>query len=350
MVSTTWQAAGVPQRLTEGSESAWLPAAAAGRVAFISNRADANLWSVALDTISGVAQGSLRRMTRGPGILGYLSLTSDDRTLAYFSVRLGQGDIFLRDLHDNVERVVHEGPASPTGGDRASAMAGKWDPAISPSGDKLAFGTRTPGGDRALRPIFVLSLTDGTWEQLGEDCGGRAREWVDERRLIIQRFGRPNSIAVIDTDTRAQIDLLSSPERSVTNPRLSPDRRWMTFEATRPGEPSGVFVCPYREQSIPESEWILVEPCATHPFWSAHGRLLFYTPIGTNPLVRNVIRARRFAPESGLTGEPVAVYASSEMAMPAYLPGTTPIATRDEIILVLGDYRGDVWLMDLTAP
>jgi hypothetical protein len=38
------------------------------------------------------------------------------------------------------------------------------------------------------------------------------------------------------------------------------------------------------------------------------------------------------------------------MAMPAYLPGTTPIATRDEIILVLGDYRGDVWLMDLTAP
>jgi hypothetical protein len=35
--------------------------------------------------------------------------------------------------------------------------------------------------------------------------------------------------------------------------------------------------------------------------------------------------------------------------MPAYLSGTTPIAMRDEIILVLGDHRGDVWLMDLTA-
>jgi len=43
---------------------------------------------------------------------------------------------------------------------------------------------------------------------------------------------------------------------------------------------------------------------------------------------------------------PIEVYASTEMLMPAYLPGTAPIATADEIILVLGDFRGDVWLMD----
>jgi hypothetical protein len=39
--------------------------------------------------------------------------------------------------------------------------------------------------------------------------------------------------------------------------------------------------------------------------------------------------------------------ASSEMLMPAYLPGTAPIATPNQIILVLGDFRGDVWLMDV---
>ena len=39
-----------PERLTAGGESAWLPtAAAAGRLAFLSSRADSNLWSVALD-------------------------------------------------------------------------------------------------------------------------------------------------------------------------------------------------------------------------------------------------------------------------------------------------------------
>jgi len=35
------------------------------------------------------------------------------------------------------------------------------------------------------------------------------------------------------------------------------------------------------------------------------------------------------------------------MMMPAYLAGTAPIATPDQIILVLGDFAGDIWLMDL---
>jgi len=38
------------------------------------------------------------------------------------------------------------------------------------------------------------------------------------------------------------------------------------------------------------------------------------------------------------------IYASSEMLMAAYLPETSPIATPDQIILVLGDFPGDVWL------
>ena len=48
-----------------------------------------------------------------------------------------------------------------------------------------------------------------------------------------------------------------------------------------------------------------------------------------------------------MEGDPIAVYASNEMVMPAYLPGTAPIATPDQIILVLGDFRGDVWMLEL---
>ncbi len=337
LAASTFQPAGAPERLTAGSESAWLPTAAAGRLAFFSSRADANLWSVALDAASGIAHGPLRRMTRGPFPLGYLTVTNDFRTLAYFSFRLGNGDVFLRDLRTGSERVLADGPAGAKG-----------YPAISPSGSLLAYGMRMPGGGRALRPIFVACLPDGTWRTLGDDCGGRPREWVDERRLIIERFARLNSIALIDTETGDQHELLESAERSVSNPRLSPDRRWIAFDASRPGEPASVFVSPFREQPIPESEWVVVDRSASHPFWSADGRLLYYTPTGTNPLVRSAVRARHFASASGLVeGEPIAVYASTEMLMPAYLPGTAPIATPDQIILVLGDFRGDVWLMDL---
>src|SRR6185436_16079549 len=201
------------------------------------------------------------------------------------------------------------------------------------------------------RPIFVVCVADGTWRTLGDDCGGRPREWVDERRLVIERFARLNSIALIDTETGEQRELLESADRSVNNPRLSPDRRWIAFDASRPFQEAAVFVAPFREQPISESEWVVVARSASHPFWSADGRLLYYTPTGTNPLFRNAVHARHFASVSGLVdGEPTTVHVSTEMLMPAYLPGTAAIATPDEIILVLGDFRGDIWLMQLSPP
>jgi Tol biopolymer transport system component len=338
IAAQTFEPMGAPERLTTGSESEWLPTAAAGRLLYFSGRADANLWSVALDPATGVAHGPLRRMTRGPHPLGYLTLTKDFRTLAYFSFRVGNGDVFLRDLETGSENLLTDGPAG-----------SKSYPAISPSGTLLAYGTRMPGG-QALRPIFVTRLPEGTWRTLGDDCGGRPREWVDERWLVIERYARLNSIALFDTETGDQLDLLESTERSVSNPRLSPDRRWIAFDAALPGEPASGLVSAFRAQPIPESEWMVVSRSASHAFWSADGRLLYYIPTGTNPLLRSAVRARRFAPASGLVdAEPIAIYASTEMLMPAYIPGTAPIATPGAIILVLGDFRGDIWLMDLDS-
>jgi Tol biopolymer transport system component len=207
---------------------------------------------------------------------------------------------------------------------------------------------RLPGGERALRPIVLARLREGTSRSLGDDCGGRPREWIDERWLIIERFARLNSIALIDTETGDQNQVLASDPRSVRNPRLSPDRRWITFDASRPGEPSEVAVAPFRGEVIPESAWGIVDRPASHPFWSADGRLLYYTPIGTNPLIRSAIRARQFDAATGLLeDDAMAVYASNEMVMPAYLSGTAPLATPDEIILVLGDFRGDIWWIEI---
>ena len=337
VTSSSYEPVGAPERLTAGSEAAWLPSAAGGRVVFLGSRADANLWSISLDAVHGGASGPLRRMTRGPHPLGYLSVTRDFRTLAYFSYRLGYGEIFLRDLRTGTERVLSE-----------AAAGEKGYPAISPAGDVLAYGLRLPGRERAQRPIILADLRDGTSRTLGEDCGGRPREWIDERRLIIERFARLNSIALIDTDTGDQREVLASDQRSVRNPRLSPDRRWIAFDASRPGEPSEVAVAPFRGELIPESAWSIVDRPASHPFWSADGRQLYYTPTGTNPMIRSAIRARHFDSTRGLLEDvPMTAFASNEMVMPAYLAGTAPLATPDEIILVLGDFRGDIWLMEL---
>jgi Tol biopolymer transport system component len=325
--------------LTVGNDSAQFPTAAGRRLAFVSSRFDANLWSAAVDA-NGVPHGPLQRMTRGPGIVGSLSLTRDGRTLAYFSVRRGNGDVFLRDLATGSETLVGDGPADGNGW---------WDPAISPGGSQLAYGTRMPGA-RTMRPISIVSVPDGTSRKLGEDSGGRPRQWVDERLLVIERFARLNSVGIIDTVTGVQRELLESTERSVRNPRVSPDGRWIAFDAARPGEAPTVLVAVLGECStIPESTWMVVDRSASHPFWSADSRLLYYLPTGGHAPVRSVVvRARHIAHASGLPeGEPVPVYSSIEMMMPAFLSGTAPIATSDQIIFVLGDFRGDVWLMEL---
>lgn len=337
LTSSGFQPAGTAEQLSIGIESAWLPSVAGGRVAFVSSRADSNLWSISLDASTGIAHGSPRRMTRGPFPLGYLSVTSDFRMLAYFSFRLGRPEVFLRNLQTGSERPLGEAPA----GDKGY-------PAISPGGDLLAYGMWMPGGEHAPRPIFIISLADGSWKKLGDDCGGRPREWVDQRALVIERFARLNSIAVVDTETGEQHDVLHSAEQSIRNPRLSPDRRWMAFDASRPGEMSSVCVAPFRESPVVESDWVTVDQRASHPFWSADGRFIYYTPIATNPMVRSAVRGRYFDVARGpADGEPISVYASLDMMMPAYLAGTAPIATPDQIILVLGDFAGDIWLMDL---
>ena len=335
----SYQAAGAAEQLTVGSESAWLPRVAARRLVFLSSRAEMNLWSLSAESTSGTAVGPLRRMTRGPAPTGYLSVTRDFRTLAYFSFRLGPGGIFLRDLATGSEKPLTQAPEGEKG-----------YPAISPSGAQLAFGVRMPSGRESARPIFVADLASGAWRSIGDDCGGRPRQWLDERLLMIERFARLNSMAIIDTETGRQRELLASGEHSVTNPRVSPDGRWVAFDAAPPGAPATVCVAPLETQPIPESSWLVVDRFASHSFWSADGTILYYTPTGTIPMVRSAIRGRRFVPETGTLGERIEVYASTEMLMPAYLPGTAAIATPDQIILVLGDFRGDIWLMDLSSP
>ncbi len=331
-VPSSFQLAGPTEQLTVGNESSSSPAAAAGRIVFVSSGVSANLFSLPVDA-NGVAQGSPRRMTRGPGPLGYLTVTRDFRTIAYFAARIGEGDVSVRDLATGSETIAPPGPAG-----------GKGYPAIAPSGRHLAYGMRA----QERRPIFIADLSEGTFRMLGEDCNGRPREWIDERFLIIERFARLNSIAVIDTLTAEQCDVLVSNERSLRNPRLSPDREWLAFDSTRPGEPSTVVVARFKRDSLmAEDGWITVDQWSSHPFWSADGRLLYYVPTGANPMIRTAVRARGFTAQSGgPDGDPIAAYSSTEMVMPAFLPGTAPLAIPGQILLVLGDFRGDVWMMD----
>ena len=58
--------------------------------------------------------------------------------------------------------------------------------------------------------------------------------------------------------------------------------------------------------------------------------------------------ARAFDPGDGRVGEdPIEVLALSETIVPAMITCAAPIVAGNQIILLLGNYRGDIWIMNL---
>ena len=183
-----------------------------------------------------------------------------------------------------------------------------------------------------------------------EDCGGRPRLWLDDERLLAEIFGWGlNSFVVLDTRKGTLHPLVSSGARRLSNPRLCPDARWLAFDATRPGGSPSVLVARLDDpHAADERRWVLVDTDASHPFWSRDGRLLYYLPATPTVDIRNRVVARSFDPVDGTVGtQLIDMLVLSEMIVPAMISTAAPIVARDQIVFLLGNYRGDIWIMDV---
>ena len=130
---------------------------------------------------------------------------------------------------------------------------------------------------------------------------------------------------------------------------VSPDGRWLAFDAMRAGGSPEVAVAPLaRSMPVPESEWTVIGERSSHPFWSRDGRLLYYLATFPNADIRSRILARGFETSTGrVEDKPADVLTLREMIVPAMVTGTAPIVAPDQIIFVLGDFRGDVWIREI---
>ena len=335
---TTFEAIGSPELMTPGADSAFFPTVARRRLGFVGVHTDTNMWSVGIDLRTGIAQGQPRRLTRGGGFVSYFSVSRDGNTLAYFAAGSSGPELRVRDMQRGTDAAL-EGEAGVNRG----------FPVISLDGKRLAFGTLV-AGPPVRRPVFVANLADGASRLIFEDCGGRPRLWLDDELLLAETFGAGlNSFIVLDTREATQRPLLSSRERRLSNPRLSPDAQWLAFDATPPGGSPSVLVARLDDgHAADEAAWIRVETDASHPFWSRDGRLLYYLPATPTVDIRNRVVARSFDAASGSVGtQPIDVLALSEMIVPAMISTAAPIVAGDQIVFLLGNYRGDIWIMDV---
>ena len=334
----TFGAIGAPEGMTPGGDYAFFPSVIRGRLSFVATHADVNLWSVAVDAATGKAYGPLRRLTRGPGIVSHLTVSQDGATLVHFGVSMTGSALHVRNLENGTAATIEADP----GGHRGF-------PAISPSGQRLAYGAVVPGPP-VQRPLFLTSITGGETRLVRNDCGGRPRLWLDEETLLIETFGSGlNAFLIVDMRDGAQHPLLSAATLKVSNPRLAPDGRWLAFDATHPGGLPRIAIAPLRRDiPVQESEWIVIDESASHPFWSRDGRWLYYLATFPNIDIRSRVLARGFDTSTGrVDNEATDVLTLREMIVPAMVTGTAPVVAPDQIILVLGDFRGDVWIRDV---
>jgi Tol biopolymer transport system component len=305
---------------------------------YVGVHADTNMWFVGIDLQSGIARGQPRRLTRGEGLVSHFTVSRDGNTLAYFAARSSGAELHVRDLRLGTDATL-----------AGDAGANRGFPVISPDGKRLAFGTLV-AGPPVRRPLFVANVADGACRLIHEDCGGRPRLWLDDDRLLAETFGSGlNSFVVLDTRDSTQHTSLLSRDRRLSNPRLSTDAQWLAFDATPPGGSPSVLVARLDDDDVAdETRWILIESAASHPFWSRDGRLLYYLPTTPTVDIRNRVVARAFDPRDGsVEAERIDVLMLSEMIVPAMISAAAPIIAGDQIVFLLGNYRGDIWTMNL---
>ena len=63
-------------------------------------------------------------------------------------------------------------------------------------------------------------------------------------------------------------------------------------------------------------------------------------------MLRGEVRARHFTPDLPPDGESIPIVTLGEVVVPAFMNGAAPITAPDQIVFILGDFRGDVWLRD----
>ena len=262
-------AQGPAQKLTSGTSNDAKPSVLpGGRAVFASLTGTLNIWSVRVDASSGIVKGEAEQVTRS-AFDARTSVSIDGKKLAFISTRLGNADVWVKDLESGKETAL---TATPVREEEAE---------ITADGTRVCY--LVVEGPRWA--LYQIATAGGVPERICDDCG-RPWEWSPDGRYILYLIeeGRRQStvgVGLFDVTTRRKFDYLLHPDYSLARLRFSPDGRWISFVA---GDLSGahLVVAPFRPDSPPRpDEWISITEHAPIPQdkmrWSPDGRLLYYT-------------------------------------------------------------------------
>ena len=109
-------------------------------------------------------------------------------------------------------------------------------------------------------------------------CGGCAVEdfFPDSKRLLVT--STPRRLERLDAETGLKSQVLTAPG-PLSDPRLSPDCRWVTFIMGKADGTAAIWIAPVKDPPAAARDWIPIaedQRVLNSPQWSPDGNLLYY--------------------------------------------------------------------------
>jgi Tol biopolymer transport system component len=219
-----------------------------------------------IDANHGKTTGSLRAVTSDAATEKMPGISADGKKLIFASDRMGNDDIWFKDLDTGKETVLAATP---------------WPeslPVLSGDGSKVLYYR----DEQQKTAIYSISAGGGVSDKVCEGCGWPCDWSRDQKYAVIQyRFNDPlSTLGLLDLGSGAKAEIVKHARYRLYRGHFSPDQRWMTFHADDLRGRTPVIIAPFRgAQSLDDSEWITVsegEAFEDAPRWSPDGNLLYY--------------------------------------------------------------------------
>jgi Tol biopolymer transport system component len=251
---------------TSAPRRPWIPLTVAVAAGLVLGALAGAAWLARPAGASSKAAGSIRvasltQLTDIPGPQYASHLGPDGKNLLYVAADGGDEDIFL-------QRVGGENAVNLTG----ASAANEYDPAFSPDGERIAFGSDREGGG-----VFVMGATGESPKRIATE--GAHPSWSPDGRKVVystERVVNPfarNTVAslwVVDVATGTKNKIY---EGDAVQPVWSPSGARIAFWAADEGQrdlktipAEGGPVVPITRDAV--ADW--------DPFWSPDGRALYF--------------------------------------------------------------------------